>query len=93
MHIFQHNQFLITIFVSAQIITIFEFLDTCKIKKFRLFIQHFFGCILELIIGQKSPAYRSHTGQAGLLKSGFEKCIIHHILLTWHQLITTCFQL
>jgi len=35
----------------------------------------------------------SHTGQAALLEYDLKKCVIHHIILTWHQVITICFQI
>ncbi len=27
------------------------------------------------------------------LKADLKKCVMHHILLTWHQVITICFQI
>ena len=35
----------------------------------------------------------SHTGQAALLEYDLKKCVIQHIILTWHQVITICFQI
>ena len=41
-----------------------------------------------LLLHDNAPAHRSHVGQAAVIQ-----CVIHHILLTWHQVITICFQI
>jgi len=47
-----------------------------------------------LLLHNSAPANRSHVGQAAIyLNPDLKKCITHHILLTWHRVITICFQI